>query len=601
MTTSQPSDFVWRQMPKPDIITIDLKLPVTTFATGFTSALSRKPKVQVCQTDLSQTRPTAVSLQIRKPKIKVLSLQFAPNSSVPTWLQTKKDDAEPPKPTVHQELMVEPATDGSGAPRKYTRIKPPADLVKLEDRLYYMLQPPVELWAASAEIEFPFKPFPYQLEGIAFLFPRQAALLADEMGLGKTMQTISTLRLLLRASEVRQVLLICPKPLVNNWQREFHTWAPEIPLAVIQGDQVRRKWQWGLRDIPVKIANYELMLRDQEFVQQSGKQFDLVILDEAQRIKNSGNNTARVVCSIDRRRSWALSGTPVENHAEDLIGIFEFLAPGYLNPQMKASKLGELASEFVLRRTKQQVLSDMPPKMFRDLEIELSPGQLEAYTRAEEKGIIKLTELGEELTIQHVFELVLRLKQICNFDPVSCESSKFDILNAELEEVAASGQKALVFSQWVDSLDWIGKRLERFNPLYYHGRIPQQQRNDIIDRFKADPKHSVMLMSYGAGGVGLNLQFATYVFLFDRWWNPAVEDQAINRAHRIGAAGPVTVTRFISANTIEQRIDQVLSEKREIFEAIFSGTPEPRSLGLSKAEVFGLFQLKCPQGKIDAA
>jgi SNF2 family DNA or RNA helicase len=448
----------------------------------------------------------------------------------------------------------------------------------------------------------PFQPFPFQFEGIAFLYPRHAAVLADEMGLGKTMQAATAIRLLLRRGEVRSVLLVCPKPLVTNWQREFNQWAPEVPLLVIEGEQVKRSWQWQLADVPVRIANYELLLRDREVLQrrdESGNravQFDLVVLDESQRIKNRTSSTSEVVRSIARRRSWALTGTPVENSAEDLVGIFEFLAPGFLSPEMKPRKMGRTVSDYVLRRTKDQVLKELPPKMFRDADLELSAEQRETYRLAEEEGIVRLSEMGTAATIQHVFELVLRLKQICNFDPATGSSSKLERLEADLEEVADSGRKAIVFSQWVQTIDRLASHLRRFGPLEYHGRVPSGRRDAVIRRFREDPEAHVILMSYGAGGVGLNLQFASYVFLFDRWWNPAVEDQAINRAHRIGAAGPVTVTRFLALDTIEERIDRVLQEKRELFETIFSGAEGPHKLGLNQQELFGLFHLKCPAG-----
>jgi len=196
---------------------------------------------------------------------------------------------------------------------------------------------------------------------------------------------------------------------------------------------------------------------------------------------------------------------------------------------------------------------------------------------------------------------VLRLKQICNFDPASGESSKFERLAADLDEVAASGRKAIIFSQWVGTLETLSGRLSHLSPLVYHGRVPAAQRDDVLEQFRRDRGRQVLLLSYGAGGVGLNLQVAEYVFLFDRWWNPAVEDQAINRAHRIGAAGPVTVTRFLTTSTIEERIDQILREKREIFDAIFSDAEPRPDLGLTQSEIFGLFQLRCPSGPIDLA
>ncbi len=497
--------------------------------------------------------------------------------------------------------LAESADNGAGEPnlKRHTRIKPPGEIIKLEDRLFYVLQPSLETLVGVGSLAFPFRPFGYQFDGVAFLYPRHAAILADEMGLGKTMQAITAIRLLVHAGDLASALLVCPKPLVTNWQREFALWAPELPVAVIEGEQGRRRWQWQQSEAPVKIANYELLQRDRELVAELGLEFDLVVLDEAQRIKNRASATSACARELPRRRGWALTGTPIENSPQDLVGIFEFLAPGYLADDMKPRAMGRAASDYVLRRTKDKVLADLPPKMFRDADVELTAAQRTSYQLAEKEGIVRLTEMGHEATIQHVFELVLRLKQICNFDPATGESAKLERLAADLDEVAASGRKAIVFSQWVATIERLAARLAPLNPLVYHGQVPAGQRDAVIEQFRADPGRHVMLLSYGAGGVGLNLQFASYVFLFDRWWNPAVEDQAINRAHRIGAAEPVTVTRFLALDTIEQRIDQVLREKREIFDAILGDVePHVRS-GLTQQEIFGLFQLRSPHGPID--
>ncbi len=351
----------------------------------------------------------------------------------------------------------------------------------------------------------------------------------------------------------------------------------------------------------MKIANYELLNRDRRLFSDPAMRFDLVVLDESQRIKNRNGATSQVVQSIARGRSWALTGTPVENSPEDLVGIFEFVAPGHLTSDMKPRTMGRAVSDYVLRRTKDKVLKDLPPKLFRDAELELTPEQRHTYTLAEDEGVLRLTEMGRQATIRHVFELIVRLKQICNFDPATGESAKLERLGADLEEVATSGKKAIVFSQWVETLGTLGRRLRRFGTLEYHGQIPQRKRDDVIRQFREDSRRHVLLMSYGAGGVGLNLQFAQYVFLFDRWWNPAVEDQAINRAHRIGATGPVTVSRFLMLDSIEQRIHEILEEKRELFDTIFSDAMPQAHPGLTQQEIFGLFNLRSPQGPIEMA
>jgi SNF2 family DNA or RNA helicase len=391
------------------------------------------------------------------------------------------------------------------------------------------------------------------------------------------------------------VLVVCPKGLVSNWTRELADWAPEILATVIEGDRQRRRWQWSLPDVPVKVANYEVLVRDRDLVAELGLSFDLVVLDEAQRIKNRSSQTSEAVRAVARRRSWALTGTPVENSADDLVGIFDFVAPGHLDERMSPRAMGAAAADHVLRRTKDKVLREMPPRLNRDERIELAPEQRETYRRAEEEGVLRLAALGQEATIRNVFELVLRLKQICNFDTFTGESAKLECLEADLEEIHASGRKALVFSQWVETLGRLREKLDRFGALEYHGGMSTAARDDCIARFKRERRHSVLLLSYGAGAVGLNLQFSQYVFLFDRWWNPAVEDQAINRAHRIGAAGAVTVTRFLAANTIEERIDEVLRRKRDLFDTILSQALAPASSGLTAEDLFALFKLAPPR------
>lgn len=578
-------------------------LPAVSWLDAEDAAL--RIEVQTIEVALPELR--SIPLRLRDIAVKTTGFQF-PES--PAWGKPRpKTGPAPPSDSAlaaSRSMIADGAAASTGTMAspdksrrayrgKVTRVRPPRDIVKLQDRLYYLLQPPLEQMVGTGELTFPFEPFPYQFDGIAFLFPRYAAVLADEMGLGKTMQAISTMRMLLLSGEVSNILLVCPKPLVTNWQRELRVWAPEVPVAIIEGDATRRHWLWRNPAAPVKIANYELLMRDRDVITEGGLHFDLVALDEAQRIKNRNSTTSEIARAIPRTRSWALTGTPVENSPEDLVGIFEFLSPGYLTSDMNLRTIAQAAGDYILRRTKDMVLEDMPPKMFRDADIDLTPEQWATYEKAEKEGVVDLEEMDKELTIQHVFELVLRLKQICNFDPVTGSSSKLERLVADMEEVAASGHKAIVFSQWVSSIDQMRPALERFGPLEYHGRIPHKKRDGVIERFKNDPNCNMILMSYGAGSVGLNLQFCQYVFLFDRWWNPAIEDQAINRAHRIGAAGPVTVTRMLAMNTIEQRIADVLEMKRQMFDAIFSGADGPKAGGLTRDEIFSLFNLKVPK------
>ncbi|MGL6194497.1 MAG: DEAD/DEAH box helicase, partial [Thermoguttaceae bacterium] len=234
-----------------------------------------------------------------------------------------------------------------------TRFRIPPDAIKIEDRLNYILQPPLESILALPTLEMPFEPFPYQRAGIAFLYGAHFAILADEMGLGKTMQAITTVRLLLRAGEVKNVLFVCPKPLVTNWKREFDFWAPEVNVQVIEGGPHRRKWLWQLEGVPVRIANYELLHRDREYYDcprnMGGPMFDLVVLDESQRIKNKSSVTSEAARAIPRKRNWALTGTPVENSQEDLVGIFEFLSSGFLESGLRPTEISGIVGEHILR------------------------------------------------------------------------------------------------------------------------------------------------------------------------------------------------------------------------------------------------------------
>ena len=512
----------------------------------------------------------------------------------PIDLPPRPPAAKPEAAAITDEVPVpelpDPTAEAPRPPR--VRPKPTSETVLFKDRLLYLLQPPIDHLIGTKSVEVPFKPFQYQLEGIAFLMPRHAALLADEMGLGKTAQAILAVRLLIQAGLARSVLIVCPKPLVFNWAREIKLWAPDMPFETFAGDADLRRATWLVSNCPVKLINYELLTRDADYLQHDRAAFDLVVLDEAQRIKNHDSKTAQVVRSIRRSRSWAMSGTPIENRPEDLINLFAFIDPGRVPRETPAKQLPALTADCILRRTKDLVQSDMPAKMIKDLAVELTPAQRESYDLAEKEGVVRLNELGETITVQHVFQLVMRLKQICNFDPVTGNSAKLEQLVADMEEVAANGRKAIVFSQWVEPLEVIAHALRDFGPLQFHGKIPGPQRPAIIDQFKADPTKHVILMSYGTGSVGLNLQFTNYVFLFDRWWNPAIEDQAINRAHRVGQKLPVTVTRFIAENTIERRIAEVLDAKRKIFMELLEQNGAPPVLGLSEDEIFGLFDIQ---------
>ena len=567
-------------------------------ATGMNPSIGRAPRFETAA--ISLVPPAHVESRWRPKPPRVLTVKLTFPEGVPLL---DVPDAKPKKPK--PDLPAKRRT-------KHTRLKPPSETLALSDRLFYMLQPPLEDLLAGQELGMPFEPFPYQYQGIAWLFSHDSALLADEMGLGKTMQTITAIRLLLRAGQIRRVLLVCPKPLIPNWQREFAFWAHEIPVHTIEGNWEKRKLAWTQPGVPVLLTNYEKITRDWVDLGPPPKpdgspsdepddrpRFDLVVLDEAQRIKNGESVTNKVIRSVGRGRSWALTGTPIENRPEELVNLYKFLGPLGKDDDADLGRLRNISLKHILRRSKDLVHPDMPPRLDRTEFLELSPGQQTAYDTAEKDGVVRLKEMGDDVTVSGAMELVMRLKQIANFDPLTEQSCKLDALCSDLEEISASGGKAILFSQWTKTIDWIHGHLKRrvpqSNPLVYHGGIPHKQREPILAEFKDDPSKHMLLMSYGTGAVGLNLQFAGYVFLYDRWWNPAIEDQAINRAHRVGVKNKVVVTKYICSDTVEERIDKVLEDKRDIFrEVLGEADSEREALGWEAKDIFGLFELQVP-------
>ncbi|MFM9961942.1 MAG: DEAD/DEAH box helicase [Planctomycetaceae bacterium] len=583
----------------PDVRAVSVEFPANLYSSGLNGALRRWPNIETQSHTLFDKRaglsPAWKPHWSKVPTVGLtfpLGFEFQPK---PVEAAEELKKIEPPK-VADSELAERAARP---ADKKVTRLKPPSDAISLEDRLFYVLQPPLETMLAGQELIMPFEPFPYQYEGIAWLFEQKSALLADEMGLGKTMQTITAIRLLLRGGKIRRVLMVCPKPLIPNWQREFKAWAEELPLTVLEGDSARRRMLWQM-PVPVLLVNYELLVRDwADMLDDERPSFDLVVLDEAQRIKNRDSCTSETARSVPRKRSWALTGTPIENRPEEMHTLFEYIKviPKGGSPDLR--QMQRLSRDYVLRRTKDLVMKDLPPRLDRDEILELTPAQKTAYMAAENDGIIHLNEMGDQATVQHVFELVIRLKQITNYDPLTGDSVKFERLAADMEEISASGGKAILFSQWTKTIDWLAERLpSECGTLIYHGGVPHSKREPILKQFKEDPNSHLLLMSYGTGAVGLNLQFAGYVFLYDRWWNPAIEDQAINRAHRIGVKSAVIVTKFICKDTIEEKIDKVLTEKRELFRTILGdGDGSNVSLSMTASEIFGLFDLKARHGK----
>jgi len=409
------------------------------------------------------------------------------------------------------------------------------------------------------ELHLPANLRPYQWEGVSFLAGERCALLADEMGLGKTVQTSVALGLALREAGCDRALVVAPTALTLNWERELTRWAPHLTVRRLQGSRLDREACYQL-PIPVVIASYEQIRLD---APQTLATFDIVVLDEAQRIKNVDSETAFACRQLRFTRAWALTGTPVENSVNDLLAIFRFLNPALLNIGMSRAEVHNRIKPFFLRRRKSEVLPDLPPIIVQDLPLELGQVQREAYNATWEA---RTGVLGEDDSNVGIFAMIARLKQVCNFDRDTGASVKFDSLRVLAENLSEPDDKLLVFSQYVETLEWISARLGELPHNLYHGGMDGVARDEVLSVFENEPGPRALLISLKAGGVGLNLPGASAVILFDRWWNPAVENQAIQRAHRFGRDRPLQVVRFLITDTIEERIDTLLREKQDIFE-----------------------------------
>ena len=471
----------------------------------------------------------------------------------------------------------------------------------LATRLRFVLSPPIELLLPGPHsvLSWAGELMPFQLDGVRTLIDSDKLLLADDMGLGKTIQVIAALRVLIVQRVIETALVVAPAPILDQWRQELLKWAPELKALVIRGGPGDRAWQW-VTDVHVGIVSYDTLRADFTDNLQSPvrrKTWGVLVADEAQRIKNR-NPTSSAVKGLRRHRSWALTGTPLENSEEELASIIEFVDHGELVSQAHYSpglKLRERHRQLQVRRKKADVLKDLPPKLTTKLAMELLPKQRRSYDRAEREGVVYLRELGADVRVQHVLELIQRLKQICNAEPETGESSKFEDIRQRVESLSQQGHRAIVFSQYVNNgfgVDAMAGILREFDPLTFTGGLTPEERREVIGRFHNDDRHKALIISLRAGGVGLNLQEASYVFHVDRWWNPAVERQAEDRSHRYGQSMPVHVFKYSCINTIEERIDRILAEKQELFDELVDDVTIDLGKALSADQLFGLFGLE---------
>jgi len=444
---------------------------------------------------------------------------------------------------------------------------------------------------------------PYQKEGLGWLnFLRTfgfGGCLADDMGLGKTVQVLALLEMRreLRkrdatppSSRIGPSLVVMPKSLIFNWQQEAARFAPRLRLLDHTG-ALRHKGNAHFEEYDVILTTYGTLRNDA--VDFRDVRFDYVILDEAQAIKNAESVSAKAARLLQGDHRLAMSGTPIENHLGELWSLFEFLNPGMLgaasvfkltdgaarNPDEATRKLlSHALRPFMLRRTKEQVVCDLPPKVEQTLYCELESKQRKLYD--ELRNHYRVTLLGSveksgigRAKIQ-ILEALLRLRQaalhpgLLDKRRTGESSAKLDMLLPQLREVLDEGHKTLVFSQFTGMLAILRQHLDHDRIAYEYLDGKTRDRQACVERFQTDPDCKLFLISLKAGGLGLNLTAAQYVFLLDPWWNPAVEAQAIDRAHRIGQTNRVFAYRLIARGTVEEKVLELQNTKRDLADAI---------------------------------
>ncbi len=456
---------------------------------------------------------------------------------------------------------------------------------------------------------------PYQTEGIAWLHDRVtqegAALLADDMGLGKTLQTLSLLHLL---ESDKPHLVVCPTSLLGNWQNEINKFFPDFEVLVLHGDKRKEKFATA-HNADIIITSYALVTRDIEVYQNT--ELGALVIDEASIIRNPDTQAAKSLRKIKAQHRLALTGTPVENAVRDLWSLYEFLLPGYLGsrkdfqnhyekplsgnlPDHHTMRRLRMRTEpFMLRRTKSKVAKDLPPKMEQVIFCEPTKTQQTAYTKILRQGTAELASIEGSSSQMQMLTLLLRLRQAsCDLRlldqdmDINAEdaSAKITRLTELLLEAKAGGHRVLVFSQFTTMLALIKTALTESDISYSYLDGSTKDRAKEVEKFQSPTGPDVFLISLKAGGYGLNLTAADTVIHFDPWWNPAVEAQATDRAHRIGQTKPINVYKLVAKGTVEEKIIQLQKSKQGLISAALSDEHSPIMQGLSQSEISSLLR-----------
>jgi SNF2 family DNA or RNA helicase len=452
---------------------------------------------------------------------------------------------------------------------------------------------------------------PYQHDGLDFLAWTASiglgAVLADDMGLGKTLQALAWLALLCeRDPQGGPSLVVCPASVMHHWAREASRFTPTLRVLVLESGRERAEHREKVVSHDLVITNYALLRQDIAFWREL--ELRAVILDEAQQIKNPSAAVTRAAAELKARHRAALTGTPLENRALDLWSIVNFVHPGYLGsraafsarfdqpdaPPHRRRLLASRLRPLLLRRLKQQVAQELPPRVEERVDCVLTPGQRRFYLSELGRaraflGTLLQDPQGLERNRMPVLATLTRLRQICCHPALAggrdgLGSGKFEALFELLEPLLEEGHKVLLFSQFVECLKLIEAELERRGVPYHLLTGQTTRREKVVSGFTDDPKPCVFLLSLRAGGLGLNLTAASYVILFDPWWNPAIEAQAIDRTHRIGQTRTVIAYRLLTEGTVEERIWDLQQRKSALAKDLLGEESFARSLSRTDLE-----------------
>ncbi|GAA0104481.1 hypothetical protein UT300013_11030 [Paraclostridium sordellii] len=424
----------------------------------------------------------------------------------------------------------------------------------------------------------------YQKDGVTWFnnlsYYGFGGILADEMGLGKTLQTIA----FIRGNENSKTMIITPTSLIHNWKSEFNKFTPSIKVGIIHGDKsLRENVIENYKSYDVIITTYSTIRNDLELYKDIN--FDYLIIDEAQNIKNPETISSKAVKSINSKAKFALTGTPIENNLLELWSIFDFIMSGYLYDKVKfqnefiinenTNELKKLIKPFILRRTKKEVIEELPDKIEKKFIVELNKEQKQIYDIYNKSVLEKLKNNKGKSDKITIFSYLTKLRQLCLHPKTLLKdykgkSEKLKVCMEITKEAIESGRKILIFSQFTSILRIIEEEIQKegIEKLYLDGKTNAQDRIKLVNEFNENKNIKVFLISLKAGGTGLNLTSADMVIHFDPWWNLSVENQASDRAHRIGQKNVVEVIKLISKDTIEEKIVLLQESKKELIDNI---------------------------------